>query len=170
MSQPEPAVASARPYPPIQAAEPNRRYASMLLQDIASSRGEMTAVYQYLYQHWILETAESELAHLLARIAKVEMQHLDILGKLVVLLGGNPICRTNPCSCSTAWNGNMLQYTGSRRQLLAHNMSLELAAVNDYRTQAELIRDPCVSAILIRLAEDEEIHYQLFRSLLGAGK
>ena len=159
-------VTASGEYPAIRVTEPNRRYASLLLQDSASAHGEMTAIYQYLYQHWMLNGADDSLAILLKRIAAVEMHHLDILGKLILLLGGNPICRTNPCNCGSAWNGNMLQYTSGRKQILTLNISLELSAVNDYTAQAEAVKDPLLAAILLRLAEDERVHYNIFRSLL----
>lgn len=165
-NNPQPPVAAKAPYPPLRVTEPNRRYAALLLQDIASQRSEMTAVSQYLYQHWILEHSGPEMAELLLRIAQVEMHHLDILGKLVVLLGGNPVFRCNPLSCNSAWNGNMLQYQSDLKQLLTHNISAETAAVNNYTAQAETIQDSCVSDILLRIAEDEKLHCNIFRSLL----
>ena len=160
-------VAAPGKYPDICVSEPNRRYASLLLQDSASARGEMTAIYQYLYQHWILDNTNDDFSILLKRIAAVEMHHLDILGRLIVLLGGNPICRTNPCNCSTAWNGNLLQYTSNKKQILTLNISSELSAVNDYTAQAETVKDPALAAILLRIAEDERVHYDIFRSLLS---
>lgn len=166
MIDPDVAVVSAQPYPPIEVTEQNRRYVSILLQDISSAKGEMTAVCQYLYLHWCFDKMNSNLSILLKRIAAVEMHHIDILGKLVVLLGGNPICRTNPCNCNSAWNGNMLQYNTNIKQALTHSISSELSAVNDYTAQAESIQDPLLSAVLTRIAKDEEVHYHIFRSLL----
>ena len=160
------AVAVQSPYPPVKVTEPNRRYASLLLQDIASQHGEMTAISQYLYENWILGQDKPEIAETVMRIAQVEMHHIHILGKLVVLLGGNPIFRSNPCNCNSAWNGNMPQYQSNFKQLLTHNISMELTAINDYTAQAESIKDPFVRDILLRIAEDEKLHCQIFRSLL----
>lgn len=171
MNSLQPAVTAASPYPSLKITEPNRRYASLLLQDIASQWGEMTAISQYLYEHWILEQLKPEIAALLMRIAQTEMHRLDILGKLVVLLGGNPLFRGNPCNCNSAWSGNMLLYQSNFKQILTHNISMELAAINDYTSQAESIKDPFVSEMLLRLAEDEKIHCRIFRSLLeNSGK
>lgn len=159
-------VTAQQPFPTLAVTEPNRRYASILLQDIASAHGELTAITQYLYQHWVMEPLDPDFAKLLERIAVVEMHHLDMLGRLVVLLGGNPLLRTNPCNCNSAWNSNLLQYRGSYKQILTMNIAAELGAFKEYTAQAELIRDPLVSAVLLRIAQDEEVHCRIFRSLL----
>ena len=48
-------ASAAGPYPAIEVERENPRYAMMLMQDMASQKGEMTSIYQYLYEHWVLE-------------------------------------------------------------------------------------------------------------------
>ena len=167
MNCPEIPVADKLAYPPIQVTEPNQRYAAILLQDLSAVRGEITAVHQYVYHHWVIHDADPKLANLFSRIARVEMHHMNILGELIIKLGGNPVARTNPHNCSSAWNGNMLQYSTGKRQILAHNLSLELAAAHEYTAQAQSIKDPLISAQLLRIAKDEEIHYNILHDLLS---
>lgn len=54
MNCPEIPVADKLAYPPIQVTEPNQRYAAILLQDLSAVRGEITAVHQYVYHHWVI--------------------------------------------------------------------------------------------------------------------
>ena len=61
----------------------------------------------------------------------------------------------------------MLQYSTGKRQILAHNLSLELAAAHEYTAQAQSIKDPLISAQLLRIAKDEEIHYNILHDLLS---
>ncbi len=160
-------VEAASPYPEIRVVGVNPRYAELLLQDISDAKGEMTALYQYIYQDWCFRHQFQELACLLRRIAAVEMRHLDILGRLNLLLGGNPILRTQAANPQTAWNGNMIYYGRNIKPLLADNVSLERAAADAYLAQAEVIQDPFVAAMLKRLALDEQIHHHLFTSYLS---
>lgn len=162
------AVASPAPYPEIAVSGPNLRYAGQLTQDISESKGEMTAIYQYLYQSWMLgPLADDGLAALLHRIAEVEMRHMDMLGRMAVLLGGCPRCRVNPRDSRTAWNGNMINDRTNIVQMLNNNIFLEESAVRQYQTQAQAIRDAKVSALLSRIALDEQIHANLFKDFLA---
>ena len=85
-----PAVASSAPYPAITVDCQNPQHALLISQNLSGPQGEMTAIYQYMYQDWILSALHPDIAAILKRIAKVEMHHLDIFGQLVSLLGGDP--------------------------------------------------------------------------------
>ena len=81
-SSPPPAevpVSAPGPHPALQVGAPNRYYAQLLSQDIAYTKGEMSAIYQYLYQQWRTHEQYPEFAGTLLRIAKVEMEHLEML-------------------------------------------------------------------------------------------
>lgn len=160
-------VTASAPYPEVRIEKPNRAYARILMQDIASTRGEMTAIYQYLYQSWILEDGFEELAQTLFRITKVEMHHLQVIGELIFLLGGDPRCFSPMGNSFYPWNGNMLNYSRSVKRILADNAALEQSAVDSYTAQAMVIEDNYVSAILNRFALDEEIHKHIFEDFLA---
>lgn len=154
------------PYPEIRVEKPNRAYARILMQDIAATRGEMTAIYEYLYQNWVLGEGYEELAHTLLRIAEVEMHHIDIIGRLIVLLGGDPRCFSPMGNGFYPWSGNMVSYSRSVRRMLADDISYEQSAVDGYTAQAAVIEDRYVSEQLTRLAMDEQIHHAIFESFL----
>ena len=159
-------VAAPEPYPPLEVARPNLLYARFLAEDIAAAKGEMTAIYQYLYQGWILAAEHYEIVSALHQIAEVEMRHLDMLGKLVIKLGGNPKCRSAANDPQTAWNGNMVDYHPDLKQILAYNAALESDACRTYHLQSKMVRDPRLSAILARISMDENLHMQIFENLL----
>ena len=159
-------VSADLPYPEIQVERPNRAYARILMQDIAATRGEMTAIYQYLYQNWTLTEGYGELAQILPRIAEVEMHHLDIIGRLIVLLGGDPRCFSPMGNGFYPWSGNMVNYSRSVRRILADNISLEQSAIDCYTAQAAVIEDRFVAEQLRRLAMDEQLHRSIFETFL----
>lgn len=159
-------VAAQGPYPPIEVQGKNHHYAQLLSQDLASSRGEMTAIYQYLYQDWILEKRHAGLKEVLLGIAKVEMHHLNILGQLIQLLGGEPRCMSFGGHNPVVWNGNMVNYNKGLRQILSYNIVCEQSAADSYLKHAQMIHDDPVSAMLRRLAQDELVHRDIFSGFL----
>lgn len=160
-------VSSTGPYPVIEVERENPRYAMMLMQDMASQKGEMTSIYQYLYEHWVLEEIYQKISELLKRIAAVEMRHLDILGKLILLLGGDPKCQADPRNRNTEWQGNMISYRNKLAPLISRNIMLEEAAIHTYTSQAEYVKDQKLSAVLFRMAEDEKLHLHIFKELFS---
>lgn len=76
-------VKAASPYPELKVEGRNIHYAAILTGDLASATGEMTAIYQYLYQHWTLQEQFEEIAQTIVRISEVEMHHLNMLGSLI---------------------------------------------------------------------------------------
>lgn len=85
-----PRVAADAPYPPLEVNGPNHQIVRMLAFDLASDKSEMTSVTQYMYQGWALDRAFAGIARTLERLAQVEMRHMQILGKLIRMLGGDP--------------------------------------------------------------------------------
>lgn len=167
-------VAAAEPYPPIKAERPNPHYALLLSGNLASSKGEMTAIYRYLYQSWRMGEEQPELQKLMQRVAKVEMRHLDILGQLIELLGGDPRCMSCGRHSPVPWNGSMVHYSKGLKQMLNRNVVAEQSAADSYLKHAKMIEDPYVSAMLRRIAKDELLHRDIFSQYLeqygGSGK
>ena len=81
--------AANKPYPNINVKRRNTDHAKLLLHDYAGINGEDTAIHQYFYQSLIVPN--KNLSEDLKHISEVEMKHLDILGRLIELLGIKPI-------------------------------------------------------------------------------
>lgn len=162
-------VAADDPYPVIEVSGPNPQYARMLQIDLASGHSEMTSITQYIYDSWRLDPRFANVAETLRRIAMVEMHHLDILGKLIVLLGGDPkymAVQQRP----QVWNGNMVTYSRQFAAMMRDNILAEQMAIDTYARQAEIIRDEHIAALLRRILQDEYIHIELFRQYLDAAE
>ena len=76
------------PYPPIQVQERNRAYADLLSVDYCGSVSEMSAITQYINNENRLSFEMCQTAKTLLGIAMAEMMHLQKLGELICLLGG----------------------------------------------------------------------------------
>lgn len=159
-------VTSPGEYPPIAVERPYLPYARMLMKDLASAQSEMTAVYQYLYQQWRLAAQHPELAAALRKISKVEMHHIDILGQLILLLGGDPRCQAVPGNRRSAWNGNFLNYIPAIPAILQNNIHSEQHARNAYLSQANMVQDIKLAVVLRKMAADEDVHVGIFQRFL----
>lgn len=156
-------VACDEVYPAIAVSEPNLQYARMLLPSLAYAKSETSAILTYMYQHWTLSCDFPRIGNTIFRIGKVEMHHMNMLGELITLLGLRPAFCFDRRSC---WNGNMIDYTTNIAFALRNNITDEEAAVQFYRNTAQKIKDPKICGILERIAMDEALHVEIFKSML----
>ena len=68
---------------------PNQAYLEMIMDDYAGIVSEFTAINQYLY-HYFETKKYDDLREMFESIAINEMLHMEILAKLINLLGGRP--------------------------------------------------------------------------------
>ena len=158
--------AAPEPYPPIRVERPNPRYAQMLQANFASAGSELTSITQYTYHSLVLGRSAPEAVDALHHISITEMHHLDIFGRLVLLLGGDPRYCSPRQGCPVAWNGNMVTYHASLCEAVQSDISLEQAAIHTYQYQAAAIEDCYISAMLNRIILDEQLHIRAFRRIL----
>lgn len=156
------------PYPPVEAKGKNLYYARLLLNDYAGQNGEMTAVTQYLYQHFITAGSDNTLAESLICISEAEMHHFELLGKLITLLGGNPLLRTQNQGRNIYWSGKYIPELRNVKRILQKNIESENIAIRNYRIRIFQINDPQIQSLLERIIKDEELHITIFKKFLDA--
>lgn len=154
-------------YPAIAVTQKNEEYAAMLTMDLAYAQSEMTTVHQYLYQSWNIGEDYETVKIVVTRIAQVEIHHFNIIGKLITLLGGRASCRAVQNNTPLIWNGSMVNYSVNIKEMLKSNMEGEKGAAQSYLEQSKTIKDPLVSKMLFRLSQDEQLHYNIFKSFLS---
>ena len=159
-------VAARTPYPKVQVAGPNLYYANLLSKDLGGAKSEMTSACQYVYQGWFLERQYSNISATMDRIAVVEMHHLNLLGQMILLLGGDPQYRAITNRRGTYWDGRMVSPDKDPEKMILSSMELERAAIEIYSQQLVLIKDPYIQQMLLRILEDEKIHMKLFEGFL----
>ena len=163
---PAPLYACSEPYPPLKVEQPNPHYAQILKNSLASSKSETTAVMQYTYQSWVLAAEFSEIADTMRHISMVEMHHLQMLGRLIDLLGGTPSYCCVQRNRQFPWNATMVFYGRMVRQMMQNNIAGEQEAIRQYRKQIQIIQDCHIQEILKRIILDEELHIELFKKYL----
>ncbi len=154
------------PYPPIQVREKNQAYAGLLCVDYCGAVSELSAITQYINNENRLSCENCAAAKTILGIAMAEMMHLQKLGELIVLLGGNV-----GYSAGTG-NGRMKMWTPEyltlpvhAEQMIMADIEAERAAIRQYRMHMRMIKDDCVNAVLARMIQDEEYHMMLLKAL-----
>lgn len=155
------------PYPPIAVCQKNQTYADLLSVDYCGAVSEMSAITQYINNENRLSCEKCSMAKTLLGIAMAEMMHLQKLGELIVLLGGNiDFTAKQNNGQRKMWTPKYLDIPNYAKQMLAADIEAEKAAVSQYRAHIRVIRDDHVNAVLERIIIDEEYHIMLLHCLL----
>ena len=155
------------PYPPIQVSEANRAYADLLSVDYCGAVSELSAITQYINNENRLCLSDCTLARTLLAIAMAEMMHLQKLGELIQLLGGEvSFAVTQPGGKREVWTPEYLTLSRDTRRILCADVEAEQDAIAQYRAHIRKINDECVNAVLRRIIRDEEYHIMLLQGLM----
>lgn len=151
------------PYPPIQVREKNPQYANLLLVDYCGSVSELSAVLQYINNENRMSGEHCSLIRTLLGIAMAEMMHLQKLGELIHLLGGNVCFEAK--QPNGLWSPSCLTLPSCIPQMLQADIEAEKAAIRQYKIHINAIQDDYVNAVLKRIIQDEEYHIMILQSL-----
>ena len=96
-----------------------------------------------------------------------EMIHLQVIGGLSFLLGGNidfSVRMRN--GQSRMWTPQYLNLQAAPREILIAAIDSEKKAINQYTSHRKMINDKYVNAVLLRIIQDEEYHIMILQGLL----
>lgn len=154
------------PYPEIRVKEQNRDFADLLSIDYCGSVSEMSAITQYINNENRMSCQKCPLAKTILGIAMAEMIHLQKLGELIFLLGGNiDFVAKYHRGKYRMWTPEGLTITGDVRKMILSDIEAEQAAIKQYRIHMKMINDDFVNAVLARIIKDEEYHIMLLECL-----
>ena len=155
------------PYPPIQVRCRNQGYADLLSFDYCGAVSELSAITQYINNENRLCQENCHLARTILEIAIAEMMHLQKLGELIQLLGGEvDFNAKRPDGKQTMWTPACLALSQNAKKMLCADIEAEKEAIAQYRAHLCKISDEYVNAVLRRIIRDEEYHIILLQALL----
>lgn len=155
------------PYPPVKVSARNPAYANLLGVDYCGSVSEMSAITQYINNENRISCEDCPMAKTLLGIAMAEMMHLQKLGELIVLLGGNvDFTARYPNGKQKMWTPECLNLPENAKKMLLADMEAERDAIRQYEMHISMMKDECVNAVLTRIIMDEEYHIMILRTLL----
>ncbi|GAB6167668.1 manganese catalase family protein [Clostridium carnis] len=153
------------PYPKIEVEEKNINYANLIQLNYAGMVSEFSAIGQYIFHEMNLVNTDPNASETIRGIAMVEMHHLQILGELIIALGGEPGFWINKKCKKLYWTPKFIEYGTTLNDILKEDIKGEEDAIAQYRKTANLIQDENIVAIINRIILDEEFHIKLLNNL-----
>lgn len=156
------------PYPTLKNCKKDKRLAAILSAAYAGGHGELKAILQYVYHYLNFKSMGDDVtAETVMGIFLCEMKHLQILGELILALGGDPVYATatpfglNYFSTAKVWYGK------TPEKMLIDDLTLEILSVSEYEKIMGETNDEEVLSIIERLIIDEKLHEKALKERLG---
>lgn len=154
------------PYPPIRVSGKNPSYADLLCVDYCGSVSEMSAITQYINNENRLASQKCAIAQALLGMAVSEMIHLQKLGEMIVLLGGDiGFSARGRNGRPVLWSPSCLSIPSECCKMLEADIEAEKSAISQYEMHISWIEDEYVNAVLRRIIQDEEYHIMMLKAL-----
>lgn len=155
------------PYPETKVKSRNLNYADLLSIDYCGSVSEMSAITQCINNENRLSCDNCPFVKIILGIAMAEMIHLQKLGELIFLLGGNiDFVARYPKGKQKMWTPAYLSIPEHAKKMIWADIEAEKAAIHQYKMHINAIEDEYVNAVLFRIIQDEEYHIMLLQALL----
>lgn len=151
------------PYPKVVITEPNLRYATLISDGYAGRGSELTAVNQYLVHSYYLEKYP-EIYRAYQKIAIVEKIHLELLGKLILNLGGKPLLQSGVTG--HFWSGQFPDYQFTLKSILLRDIQGERDAISHYKLLICQITEDQIQRLFARIILDEQRHLKILTRFL----
>lgn len=153
-------------YPEVKVECKNKHYAAILSNDFAGAVSEMTAVSQYVNHHIKIESMNKEIGEALLAIGIVEMYHLEMIGEVILKLGGEPYYGRVKKDKFQCWSPRFIVYGKDIKGMLKADIQGEVDAIAQYKKHIEEINDKHIKKLLERIIKDEEHHIEILDKLL----
>lgn len=153
------------PYPQARVREQNQFYANLLTLDYCGSVSELTAAMQYIHGESCLSCNSCTAAKTIVGMAVAEMIHLQKLGEMILLLGGNINFAIKTRTGTQMWTPEYTNLAKEEAKIIEANLEAEKAAIEQYQQHMSMIEDDYVNALLARIVQDEEYHIMLLEML-----
>ena len=164
-----------REYPEISVTNLPFEVIAKIKRAYADRRSEMTSVMQYMYQHFVLGSAEmlGNISHAMEEISVAEMEHYELLAKILVKCGVDPrncVYIDNNIDICDYWKASFVNYTRDFINIFEENIKLEQAGINSYLELIQMTDNENLKEIVERIIEDERSHIAYFKSVLEVVK
>ena len=157
------------PYPNFSEVEKDVKAAAVIAPAYASMHGELNASLQYLYHYFnFVNSGDVETAEIIMGISLSEMEHLKILGELLIKLGMDPIYTKTPPLGYNYYTAENICYSKTPIKMLLDDVAMEIYSVKQYEKIAVSLTNEKVRAVINRIVLDEEFHIKVLNERITA--
>ena len=149
-------------YPDVLISRPNYHYARLVSGAYAGQGSETTAIVQYMSHRYFVENYADVYAAY-KYIAFTEVIHQNLLGRLILRLGLNPLLISY--ETNEFWRGSFPDYQYSLNQILESDIQGELNAIAHYERLIDSIDDKSIQLLFQRIIMDEQRHVEVLYAL-----
>lgn len=150
------------PYPDTKITTQSMYEIRLLMPVYGGRESEMTAIMNYVYQGYVLGGKYPEIADCLLHIGMTEMEHHEMLGNAITMLGGTPYIGGN----HSYWQGSYVNYSKDLKTILQNDIADEKQAVRDYKDIIATTKMPEIVTMVQRIIEDELVHIETLTAIL----
>ncbi|MCQ2399626.1 MAG: hypothetical protein MJ072_03880, partial [Clostridia bacterium] len=124
------------PYPDFEDLTEDKTSAIVISPSYAGLHGELRSILQYVYHaRYFEKNGLKEIADTLLSVAVCEMEHISILGKLLIKLGLNPVYTLSAFNLAGFFSTSSVSYSTTPEKMFLDDISGEINAINGYETQ-----------------------------------
>ena len=142
----------------------NAQDAYLLQNDYAGRGSETTAIMTYAYQSYLIRPHNEEVATIMEKIGIVEMHHHEILARLILATGGNPMIGAK----GEFWTGANVDYATNLKNMLINDIAAEKRAIEGYEYTIDNLNNKSIVPVIERIIADEKVHIETLEALLTA--
>lgn len=150
------------PYPDTKILTPSMYEIRLLMPVYGGRESETTAIFNYVYQSYVLNEQYPDIADCLLHIGITEMEHHEMLGKAITMLGGTPYIGGN----HSYWQGSYANYSKDLKTILQNDIADEKQAIRDYKDIVHTSKMPEIVVMVERIIEDEKVHIETLTGIL----
>jgi bacterioferritin len=156
------------PYPTLANIERDEKTAFIISPAYSGLHSELKAILQYVYHaQFFSEERLLNYQKILISISIAEMEHLQILGQLLLKLGADPIYTVRAFDKYNYFTTSYVSQSKTPEKIILDDITGELSAINDYTEMISRLKNEKVSAIISRIRLDEELHVKALKEILN---
>lgn len=154
---------SQTPYPEIVPSGQNLRDIRRIKMLNFGRNGALTSFLTSIFQNSVLPGDLGTLKEVLSRISEVELNHYVALSNAVVSLGGSP---TLTDGRGNVWTGRNVPNAINPKRILELNVKAKQNEIDSLYRAARETENESLRLLFLKIAEDNELHLEIYEKLL----
>ena len=153
-------------YPSLVNEKQNKKTARILGETFMGGHSELKSIFQYACHYFNFKKfGEEKSANVFLGILLCEMNHMEILGELLLKLGANPVYYL-PIPLFNDFLLRQVNFNKTKRKMVLEMISAEMVSIERYKKIVNNVSSDITRAVIERIILDEELHVKVLKELL----